>query len=79
MKQKFADKYPWITFKVDLQKLSYRTWIQLGECLSKCEHLAQIPLKPITAQEMHKLYLAKGVSATTSIEGNTLSEHKYVR
>ena len=33
-----------------------------------------MPLRPDTAQKLHKLYLAKGVSATTAIEGNSLSE-----
>ena len=70
------DKYPWITFEVNLTSLSRNTWIQLGECLSKCEHIERIPLKPDTATEMHKVYLAKGVSATTAIEGNTLSEEE---
>lgn len=69
-------KYPWLTFKVNLQGLSYTTWIQLGECLSKCEHISRIPLRPSTAQEMHKVYLAKGINATTAIEGNTLSEEQ---
>jgi len=69
-------KYPWITFEINLRELPYKTWIQLGECLSKCEHISRIPLKPATAAEMHKVYLAKGVCATTSIEGNTLSEEQ---
>lgn len=70
------DKYPWITFGVDLKSLPYNTWIQLGECLSKCEHIAQVPLRPDISQEMHKVYLTKGVCATTAIEGNTLSEEE---
>ncbi len=31
-------------------------------------------MRPITAKQLHQLYLAKGVAATTAIEGNTLSE-----
>lgn len=50
----------------------------LGECQSKCEHIADVPLRPETAQELHQIYLAKGVHATAAIEGNTLSE-KQVR
>jgi len=70
------DKYPWITYEVNLKNLPFTTWIQLGECLSKCEHISRIPLKPTTAIEMHKIYLAKGVFSTTAIEGNTLSEEQ---
>ena len=70
------DKYPWINFTVNLQLLSYQTWIHLGECLSKCEHISKIPLKPSISAEIHKVYLAKGVWATTAIEGNTLTEEE---
>jgi Fic family protein len=69
-------KYPWLEFVVDLRNLPIPTWIQLGECVSKCRHLEKIPLKPRIAIEMHRVYLAKGVSATTAIEGNTLSEEQ---
>lgn len=69
-------KYPWISFKVDLRVLPYTTWVELGECMSKCEHISRIPLTPFVAEEMHKIYLAKGSRATTAIEGNTLSEEE---
>ncbi len=48
----------------------------LGECQSKCEHLAGVPLRPDVDRELHAVYLAKGVAATTAIEGNTLSEEQ---
>src|SRR5580700_7761988 len=46
----------------------------LGEAQSKCEHVAGVPLRPKVARDLHMLFLAKGVHATTAIEGNTLSE-----
>jgi Fic family protein len=51
----------------------------LGEAASKCEHIASVPLRPSTAEQLHRLYLAKGVLATTAIEGNTLSEDEVVK
>ena len=51
----------------------------LGECSSKCEHIAGVPLRPSTAQELYQLYLAKGALATTAIEGNTLTEHEVLQ
>lgn len=51
----------------------------LGEARSKCEHIANVPLRPATAEQLHRLYLAKGVLATTAIEGNTLSEDEVIR
>ena len=50
--------------------------MNLGEARSKCEHIAGVPLRPVVAQELHKLYLAKGVLGTTAIEGNTLTEEQ---
>ena len=70
------DKYPWIDFSVDLRSLPFKTWIQLGECVSKCEHISNIPLQPNLSDELHKVYLVKGVKATTAIEGNSLTEEE---
>jgi len=48
--------------------------MKLGEARSKCQHLKGIPLRPSVSKELHEIFLAKGVHATTAIEGNTLSE-----
>ncbi len=70
----FEQTHPWISFRIDLSKASPELWLNLGETASKCEHLSRVPLRPATAQQLHRLYLAKGAAATTAIEGNTLSE-----
>lgn len=70
----FTKTHPWINFKIDLTKASYKLWMLLGEAQSKCTHIAGIPLMPQVAEHLHQLYLAKGVQATTAIEGNTLTE-----
>jgi Fic family protein len=51
----------------------------LGEAQSKIAHIAGSLLNPEVAREMHIVYLAKGVLATTAIEGNTLSEDEVRR
>ena len=51
----------------------------VGECQSKCEHLAGMPLAPEIDKHLHQVYLAKGVAATTAIEGNTLSEEQVLQ
>jgi Fic family protein len=51
----------------------------LGECQSKCEHIAGVPLRPDIARRLHEIYLAKGSLATTAIEGNTLSEEEVIK
>ncbi|MEW6543890.1 MAG: Fic family protein [Nitrospirota bacterium] len=51
----------------------------LGEAKSKCEHLSNVILAPDAAKRLHAIYLAKGVLATTAIEGNTLTEEEVLK
>lgn len=71
--------HPWLTFRANFEAASPMLWILLGECASKCEHIAGVPLRPSTAQELYQLYLAKGALATTAIEGNTLTENEVLQ
>lgn len=71
--------HPWLTFRLDLQRASYKLWIALGEAQSKCEHIAGVPLQPETEKYLHRVFLAKGALATTAIEGNTLSESEVMQ
>lgn len=68
--------HPWLRFVLDLRQCAHTMWIGLGEAQSKCQHLAGVALKPETARELLAIFLAKGVHATTAIEGNTLSEEQ---
>jgi hypothetical protein len=72
--RQYETTHPWLTFSFDAGRLSYLDWLRLGEALSKCDHIAGVPLQPAVAEELHEIYLAKGIHATTQIEGNTLSE-----
>ncbi len=74
MERTYERTHPWIKFTLNLRKFSADLWIELGECSSKCEHVAGVPLRPDLDRELHSVYLAKGVAATTAIEGNTLTE-----
>ena len=75
MGRRYEDTHPWITFNVArVRQAGSKLWLTLGECQSKCEHIAGVPLRPDVAHNLHRVYLAKGVFATTAIEGNTLSE-----
>ena len=74
VQRKYQETHPWITFRFDASHLSYRIWLLLGEAQSKFEHIKGAPLLPSTIREMLLVYLAKGASATTAIEGNTLTE-----
>ena len=79
MDKNMLEKYPWISFRIDLKALGYDAWLVLGECLSKCEQIRRVPLLPSVKKELHTVYLVKGVQATTAIEGNTLSEDQVRR
>src|SRR6266704_4380950 len=74
--REYERTHPWITFRADLTRLSHKVWMLLGEAESKCQHIASAPLRPETAEELYKIYLSKGAYATTSIEGNTLTEEE---
>ncbi len=71
--------HPWISCRIDLRKSPPRVWMDLGEAASKCEHIAGVPLRPATAEQLHLLYLAKGAAATTAIEGNALTEKEVLQ
>jgi len=75
----FERTHPWLKFSANLSSAPASFWILLGECQSKCAHIAGVPLRPATAQRMHEIYLAKGALATTAIEGNTLSEEEVLQ
>ena len=79
MKRKYESSHPWISFQIDLTARSQRLWILLGEAKSKCEHIANVILEPETSRRLHQVFLAKGVMATTAIEGNTLSEEEILK
>lgn len=72
----YEETHPWLTFQFDLRPASHRLWLLLGDAQAKCEYIANIPLQPATARDLHIVYLAKGALATTAIEGNTLSEEE---
>ena len=74
--RKYEETHPWLKFSVDLSRMTPQLWVMLGECQSKCEHIAGVPLRPGTARRLYQIYLAKGALATTAIEGNTLSEEE---
>lgn len=76
MSKKYEHSHPWLTFGFDTREFSYQVWILLGAAQSKCRHIEGIPLDATHAQELHQVYLVKGMQATTAIEGNTLSEEE---
>ncbi len=69
-----SERHHFIKFDFQPASLAAGDWFMLGEAMSKCQHVAGVPLKPHTAAELLTVYLARGVQATTAIEGNTLSE-----
>ncbi len=72
--RKYLQTHRWLQFQVNIQNAPPSLWMLLGEARSKTEHIAGVPLRPATADVLHQVFLAKGVLATTAIEGNTLSE-----
>lgn len=72
--RKYEHTHPWISFQFQVSSVDTPTVFNLGEALSKCDHVSGAPLQPVAAAELYKVFLTKGVHATTSIEGNSLTE-----
>jgi Fic family protein len=68
--------FNWITFNIDLRRIPWQHWVHLGQCVAMCDYIKTVPLKPAIRDYLHLIYLAKGVHATTAIEGNTLTEEQ---
>lgn len=71
--------HPWLTFSANWKDADASLWINLGAAQSKFDHIAGVPLRPAVANHLHQLYLAKGVSGTVAIEGNTLTEQEVMK
>jgi len=74
--KKYESTHPWIKFDFDAKDFTYKEWILLGAAQSKCRHLSCIALYPESKQKLLRVYMQKGIQATTAIEGNTLSEEE---
>ena len=68
--------HSFIKFPPNLQDISSRIWLLLGEVQSKCEYSKVTPIPPEARDRLQRVYLTKGVHGTTSIEGNTFSEEE---
>jgi Fic family protein len=76
MQRTYERTHPFLRFSADLRAAPVELWILLGEAQSKCEHIAGVALPPEIQKRFNRMYLVKGVQATTAIEGNTLSEQQ---
>lgn len=77
--RKYEKTHQWITFQLNMERVGWLLWVQLGEAASKCIHLTKVPLRPETRRQLQSIYLAKGAAATTAIEGNTLTEDEVLQ
>ncbi len=71
-----AETHPWVSFRLDLNRLLPGHWVLLGECSSKIQYVIGTPLLPELAKRLNRIYLSKGVHGTAAIEGNTLTEQQ---
>ncbi len=64
--------HPWMNFRFDLGELEPADWMRLGEATAKIQWIFSAVLQPGIAEQLLRVYLVKGIRATTAIEGNTL-------
>ena len=79
LERTYQRTHPWIDFSFDLSDLKPTDWMRLGEAAAKIQWLSSAVLLPETSEQLHSIYLAKGIQATTAIEGNTLDEEEVLR
>lgn len=72
MERTYLRTHPWINFRFDPRELKPADWMRLGEASAKIRWLSSSILQPEIADELHRIHLARGIHATTAIEGNTL-------
>jgi Fic family protein len=72
--REYEKSHAYINFRLELHKPNVALWLLLGEAKSKSAHIARTLLHPHRSDEFMRVFLTKGVLATTAIEGNTLSE-----
>jgi Fic family protein len=70
----YARSHPWISFTYQMDRQDCRDFLHIGEALSKSDHIACVPLPPHLGESLNEIYLARGLHATTQIEGNSLTE-----
>lgn len=75
-KRAYLESHSHLSFRLDLRTSPPSLWALLGEAKSESQHIARAVLAPDASHELMQVYLAKGVLATTAIEGNTLSEEE---
>jgi Fic family protein len=75
----YAESHPWLCFAFHAKSLPPDLLVQLGGVASRCKVLGTVWLSPNLAEELHLIYLSRGVHGTTAIEGNTLSEEEVRR
>ena len=66
--------HDFIKFPPRLGSFTPKTWMLMGEIQARIEELRRLPIPPEAGDELCRVYLAKGIQATTAIEGSTLTE-----
>ncbi len=68
-----------IRFPPNIQYMSPRVWLLLGEIQARIEHIKQLPIPLDDSNMLRQIYLTKGVHSTTAIEGNSFSEEEVAK
>jgi len=61
---KYQQSHPWITFHINLEKMSHDLWIKLGQVHASCELISGIPLHPDVQAHLHGVYAGTKKSVT---------------
>ena len=56
----FQETHPWIDFQLDLRKVDYTLWFQLGEAQAKCEQISGVHCCLASQNTCTKFFLREG-------------------
>ena len=69
----YEKTHPWITFQIDWSQATPNFWFLLGQVVAKIEQIKETFLPPDAAARLRRVHFVRGATATTAIEGNSLT------
>lgn len=68
-----SERHAFLSFSFDTNAIPPDVWLSVGQAMRLCEQVSTTALPPSSIAALEAQALARGVAATTAIEGNTLS------
>ena len=74
--QAYEQTHPWLTFSINLSRAPAKLWALLGEANMLSRTISGSPLLPSARERIEHLSLARAISTTEDIDGESLSDYE---